>query len=106
MRKILLAASAALALASLATPAVAQYVGGRYYGQGGVVPCSADDYSFVRGRWVSNCRGGGHVSGGRTGGYSSGSSSGSGYYYRNTTVTPGPYLGSCLENRRTGQVVC
>lgn len=51
---------------SFTTPAAA----GQRYDQGGVVPCSADDYRFVPGRgWVSNCRsshhrgqrGGGHT---------------------------------------------
>lgn len=42
---------AAVAFVSVATPASAQ---GRYYDQGGVIPGSADDYSFRNNRWVKN----------------------------------------------------
>ena len=54
MRKINLTVLAALglfvSLVAASTSAAAQY-----YTRGGVVPCSADDYSFRGGRWVSNC---------------------------------------------------
>lgn len=55
---------AAVAFVSVATPASAQR---RYYDQGGVIPGSADDYSFKNNRWVKN-RHHGHVGSIRYGG--------------------------------------
>ena len=99
------------------SPAAAQYR------QGGVVPCSADDYRFVPGRgWVSNCRRGGNVV---RGGYGrggqvmrGGSSNRSNSFSRvsvstKTTVTHHVVptgtvrvkTGTLLVNRRTGEQI-
>ncbi len=64
MRQFVQISLAALVVAFMLSFAPTPVSAGQRYTQGGVIPCSADDYSFVRGRWVSNCRG--HV--GRRGG--------------------------------------
>ena len=96
MRLFIQASLAALAIAttlSFASPATA-----RPYTQGGVIPCSADDFRFVQGRgWVSNCRRGGHGMRGHQGGQMGG---------RQLVPRPFTYLKSrtCRDWRQPGGV--
>ncbi len=111
IRNIVLSLVALVVVATFTTSASAQY---RRYDQGGVIPCSADDYRFVQGRgWVSNCRRGGNVHRSLHGHYGSRSTA---RPFSSVTVTKRSfvvptgqimvYRGTCLRNTRTGEVRC